>query len=46
MATTSGKLDEDTLMTLKTIIWGTDIKDEVFKRWTQGIYVQSVSKQK
>ncbi|CAC5411326.1 MINDY3_4 [Mytilus coruscus] len=36
MATTSGKLDEDTLMTLKTIIWGTDIKDEVFKRWTQG----------
>lgn len=36
MATISGKFDTDTLKNLKTILWGTDIKDEVFMRWTQG----------
>lgn len=36
MATISRKFDTDTLRNLKTILWGTDIKDEVFMRWTQG----------
>lgn len=36
MATISGKFDTDTLKNLKAILWGTDIKDEVFMRWTQG----------
>ena len=39
MATISGKFDTDTLKNLKAILWGTDIKDEVFMRWTQGKHI-------
>lgn len=42
MASTSAKFDEETLTSLKTLLWGTDLKDEVFKRWTQGNYMYNL----
>jgi len=42
MAMTAAKLDSQVLADLKNLSWGTDLKDDVFTRWSQGtFYVRS-----
>lgn len=36
MASSGNKIDEQTLEELKKLLWGNDLKDDVFSRWTQG----------
>ncbi|WAQ94853.1 MINY3-like protein, partial [Mya arenaria] len=36
MAEMNNKLDNGTLSEIKSLLWGNDLKDEVFSRWTQG----------
>lgn len=33
---TSSKLDHSTLQDLRTLLWGSSLKDDVFSRWSQG----------
>jgi len=36
MAEVNQKLDDRTLTDVKDLLWGNDLKDDVFSRWSQG----------
>ena len=36
MASSASKIDDGTLEEVKKLLWGNNLKDDVFSRWTQG----------
>lgn len=44
MASSANKIDETTLEEVKKLLWGSNLKDDVFSRWTQGFVFSEFEK--